>query len=85
MRDSVTRPSCGKEDEVVDRRQGAVHPAMRERSVRALLDDLIRQRRRLEATATEPDLLAANRLSIVYWQQELSHCMAERNRVDPAA
>jgi len=73
---------CGKEDEVVDRRERAIHSVVgehkREGSVRALLADLIRQRQRLEATATDPDLLAANRLSIVYWQQELSQCLAER-------
>ena len=57
----------------------------REGSIRALLDDLIRQRQRLEATATEPDLLAANRLGIVYWQQELSRCLAERREAHDAA
>jgi len=39
---------------------------------RAILDDLIRQRRMLARSATEPGLLEANRLAIVYWQRQLA-------------
>jgi len=39
--------------------------------IRAILDDLVRQRRRLRSTAAEAGLLEANRLAIVYWQREL--------------
>ena len=38
--------------------------------IRAILDDLVQQRRRMGASA-EPGLREANRLSIVYWQLQL--------------
>jgi len=48
--------------------------------IRAILDDLVRQRRAMAASA-EPGLLEANRLSIVYWQLQLSRVReAERPR-----
>jgi hypothetical protein len=52
----------------------------RESRIRALLDDLIRQRHRLEASPEDRGLLEANRLGIVYWQWQLARC-----RRDPAA
>ena len=49
--------------------------------IRSILDDLIRQRRRMQATQTDRGLLEANRLGIVYWQWQLSRCAgAERGR-----
>jgi hypothetical protein len=48
--------------------------AVRESRIRALLDELIRQRRRLENSSDDRGLLEANRLSIVYWQWQLARC-----------
>ena len=52
----------------------------REGRIRAILDDLIRQRQRMRSTETEGGLLEANRLSIVYWQWQLSQCLADEHR-----
>ena len=54
--------------------------AMRERAIRDILASLISERRRLEHEAAAQDALAANRLAIAYWQQEL-----ERSAADDAA
>ena len=43
--------------------------------MRAILDDLIRQRRRMTASS-DPGLREANRLGIVYWQWQLSRARA---------
>ena len=48
----------------------------REARIRAILDDLHTQRRRM-TSATEKGLLEANRLGIVYWERQLSLCLAE--------
>jgi hypothetical protein len=40
--------------------------------IRRILDDLIRQRQQMRNGEVEPGLLEANRLSIVYWQWQLS-------------
>jgi hypothetical protein len=48
--------------------------------IRAILDDLVRQRRGMGPSA-EPGLREANRLSIVYWQLQLARVRdAERPR-----
>jgi hypothetical protein len=52
--------------------------------IRAILDDLIRQRRRMSASA-EPGLLEANRLSIAYWQWQLSRARATPGSAGTAA
>jgi hypothetical protein len=52
----------------------------REATIRAILDDLLTQRRRMES-AGERGLVEANRLAIVYWEWQLSRCAAdERTR-----
>ena len=40
-------------------------------AARTILSDLIRQRQRMQGTDCDKDLLEANRLAIVFWQQEL--------------
>jgi hypothetical protein len=57
----------------------------REDRIRTILDDLIRQRQRMRQAETEHGLLEANRLSIVYWQWQLSQCLADEHRSAPAA
>jgi hypothetical protein len=49
----------------------------RELKIRAILDVLVRERQKMKQTATEPGLTEANRLSIVYWQSQLSRCLGE--------
>jgi hypothetical protein len=44
--------------------------------IHAILDNLIRERQRLRNAAYEESLLEANRLAIVYWQQELTRALA---------
>ncbi|HZS23725.1 MAG TPA: hypothetical protein VFA30_01945 [Gaiellaceae bacterium] len=51
---------------------------------RSILDDLIRQRRRLEASGSETSLLAANRLGIVYWRLQLDRALADERRASAA-
>ena len=51
--------------------------AAREDKIRAILDDLIRQRHRIEHSRADEGLRQANRLSIVYWQWQLSQARAE--------
>lgn len=46
----------------------------REVRIRSILDDLLAQRRRMESAVTEPGLVDANRLAIVYWERQLSRC-----------
>ena len=43
--------------------------------IREILDDLIRQRRRMRGVATDAGLLEANRLAIIYWQWQLSRTL----------
>jgi hypothetical protein len=61
------------------------NPSEREVKIRVILDDLVRQRRRLESTAMERGLLEANRLGIVYWDWQLSRCLAEERAHGDAA
>lgn len=58
--------------------------AAREGKIRAILDDLIRQRGRIEQTRADEGLRQANTLSIVYWQWQLSLARAERADSDTA-
>jgi hypothetical protein len=55
---------------------GPAQQTARERTIRAILDDLIRQRRAIEARGADEGLRQANRLGIVYWQQELRRAAA---------
>ena len=55
---------------------GAAEPTARETKIRAILDDLIRQRHAIEARGADEGLRQANRLGIVYWQQELRRAVA---------
>jgi hypothetical protein len=59
--------------------------AGRETTIRAILDDLIRQRKRIEQTRGDEGLCQANKLSIVYWQWQLSRALAEQNDGEPGA
>ena|SRR5215468_10678631 len=47
--------------------------------IHSILDSLIRERQRLRNAAHEESLLEANRLAIVYWQQELTRALAARS------
>jgi hypothetical protein len=49
-------------------------------AIRAIIDELVRQRDLLD-TAHEPDLVAANRAAIAYWRRRLE--VAPANRRDP--
>ena len=51
--------------------------ATAEGAIRAILENLVAQRRRLEQDAAAHDLLAANRLAIAYWQQRLTRARAD--------
>jgi hypothetical protein len=54
---------------------------LRPARIREILDDLVHQRQRLRSSPAEPELLEANRRSIVYWQTELSRALvAEQGR-----
>jgi hypothetical protein len=44
--------------------------------IHAILDNLIQERHRLRRDRSELPLLEANRLAIIYWQQELSRALA---------
>jgi len=52
--------------------------AVREERIRAILDDLIRQRRRIEHSPADEGLRQANRLSIVYWSWQLRQAVGEK-------
>jgi hypothetical protein len=45
--------------------------------IRAILNTLVRERQTLRHAGTDPAALEANRLAIVYWQQELSSRLIE--------
>jgi hypothetical protein len=49
-----------------------------ESRARGVLNDLIRQRQRLQSDAADAGTLEANRLAIVYWQWQLSRTLAGR-------
>ena len=59
--------------------------ANREERIRVILDDLICQRRRIEQTRADEGLRQANRLSIIYWQWQLSRAVAEQAHRNAAA
>ena len=65
--------------------RGATAASPRESRIRTILDDLICQRQRMRGTETESGLLEANRLSIVYWQWQLSECLATEHGARDAA
>jgi hypothetical protein len=50
-------------------------PAETEDRARSILDDLIRQRQRLQTEAADPGELEANRLGIVYWQLQVRRAL----------
>ena len=62
---------------------GVVTP--REAQIRSILDDLIRQRRRLEREGADEGLRHANRLGIVYWRWQLSCVLGDEQSRDTAA
>ena len=46
-------------------------PGERQALIGRVLDSLVSERQRLRSSAVEPALLEANRMAIVYWQNEL--------------
>jgi len=52
--------------------------------IHSILDNLIRERQRLRNAAYEESLLEANRLAIVYWQQELTRALAAQQNGEAA-
>lgn len=50
---------------------------------RAILNDLVRQRRLMQRGAADAGLLEANRLAIVYWQRQLSRSLAAEQEGAP--
>ena len=46
--------------------------------IESIISDLIRERQRLRRENRDASLLEANRLAIVYWQQELGRALGER-------
>jgi polyhydroxyalkanoate synthesis regulator phasin len=54
-------------------------------TARAILNDLIRQRKRMQGTDAERNLLEANRLAIVFWQQELRRAIKAQQNDERAA
>ena len=52
---------------------------------RKILDDLIQQRRQMQADGLDDGLLEANRLGIVYWQLQLARASAHAQRKSGAA
>jgi hypothetical protein len=52
---------------------------------RKILDDLIQQRRQMQADGLDDGLLEANRLGIVYWQLQLARASAQARRKSGAA
>jgi hypothetical protein len=45
--------------------------------IRAVLNSLVRERQALRRAGTDQAALEANRIAIVYWQQELSRRLVE--------
>jgi hypothetical protein len=54
-------------------------------AARAILNDLIRQRQQLQGTDCDRGLLEANRLAILFWQQELRRAIAAKHGKERAA
>jgi hypothetical protein len=50
--------------------------------IRVVLDSLVRERQALRHGGIDPAALEANRISIVYWQQELSKRLIEASRAN---
>ena len=55
----------------------ADHAADTADRVRSVLSSLVHERQALRYAGTDPAALEANRLAIVYWQQELSKRLIE--------
>ncbi len=53
------------------------HQANTEDLIRVMLDSLVRERQELRHRGTDRAALEANRIAIVYWQQELSKRLIE--------
>jgi hypothetical protein len=51
--------------------------------IRRVLDSLVQERQELRRRNTDPAALEANRLAIVYWQQELSKRLIKPAAVHP--
>jgi len=54
-------------------------------TARTILSDLIRQRQRMQGTDCDRSLLEANRLAIVFWQQELRRAIEAQHSRSRAA
>jgi hypothetical protein len=54
-------------------------------TARAILNDLIRQRQQMQGTECDRSLLEANRLAIVFWQQELRRAIEAKHDRERAA
>jgi len=54
-------------------------------AARAILNDLIRQRQRMQGTDCDRSLFEANRLAIVFWQQELRRAIDAKHDRERAA
>lgn len=53
--------------------------------IRTVLDSLVRQRQALRHSDTDAAALEANRIAIVYWQQELSKRLIETRSARPGS
>ena len=53
------------------------HQANTEDRIRGVLNSLVRERQELRRRGTDRATLEANRIAIVYWQQELSKRLIE--------
>ena len=54
-------------------------------AARAILNDLIRQRQQMQGTDCDRNLLEANKLAIVFWQQELRRAIDAKHGRERAA
>jgi hypothetical protein len=50
-----------------------------ESTIREILDDLVRECRRLRARSEGAASLEANRLALAYWQDALARCQSSRD------
>lgn len=66
-------PYCG----VVVASPALAQQAHTEDRIRTVLDSLVGERQELRRRGTDPAALEANRIGIVYWQQELSKRLSE--------
>jgi len=58
-------------------------PGERQALIGRVLDSLVSERQRLRSSAVEPALLEANRMAIVYWQNELVREIGRAHEASP--